>query len=92
MSARVTSTKLVDVPHFLLHNHHPADDCGAVFAAFRGFASPLRHTEALASCRSSGHEIWWHAAADDDAAALRQLPRYVATNSTATRVDTVVVP
>jgi hypothetical protein len=92
MSARATSTKLDDVPNFLLHNHHAADDCGVVFAAFRGFASPLRHSEALVSCRSGGHEIWWRTAAQDEAAALRQLPRYVGTNSTATRVDPVAVP
>lgn len=92
MSAGAPSTRLVVVPNFLLHNHHAADDCGVVFAAFRGFASPLRHTEALASCRSGGHEIWWRAAAEDETAALRQLPRYVATNSTATRVSPVAVP
>jgi hypothetical protein len=92
MSARTTSAKLVDVPDFLLHNQHAADDCGVVFSAFRGFASPLRHTEALVSCRTGGHEIWWRAAAKDEAAALDQLPRYVATNSTATRVSTIAVP
>jgi hypothetical protein len=92
MSAGVISTMLVDVSYFLLHNHHAADDCGVVFAAFRGFASPLRHTEALVSCRSGGHEIWWRVAAEDEAAALRQLPRYVATNSTATQVVPVAVP
>jgi hypothetical protein len=92
MSAGANFTMLVDVPYFLLHNHHAADDCGVVFAAFRGFASPLRHTEALASCRSGGHEVWWRVAAEDAAGALRQLPRYVASNSTATRVDSVGVP
>lgn len=92
MSAGGIFTMLVDVSYFLLHNHHAADDCGVVFAAFRGFASPLRHTEALASCRSGGHEVWWRVAAEDEAAALRQLPRYVATNSTATRVNAVAVP
>jgi hypothetical protein len=92
MSARANLTMLVGVPYFLLHNHHAADNCGVVFAAFRGFASPLRHTEALVSCRNGGHEIWWRAAAEDEAAALGQLPRYVATTSTATRVDPVAVP
>ena len=92
MSARATFSMLIDVTHFLLHNRHAADDCGVVFAAFRGFASPLRHSEALVSCRSGGHEIWWRVAAEDEAAALRQLPRYVGTNSTATRVDPVAVP
>ena len=92
MSAGARFAMLVDVPYFLLHNHHTADDCGVVFAAFRGFNSPLRHTEALASCRNGGHEVWWRVAADDAAGALGQLPRYVATNSTATRVDPVAVP
>ena len=92
MSAVTPFTMLVDVPYFLLHNHHAADDCGVVFAAFRGFVSPLRHTEALASCRGGGHEVWWRVAAEDAAGALRQLPRYVASNSTATRVDPVAVP
>ena len=92
MSARAKFTMLIDVPNFLLHNHHADDDCGVVFAAFRGFASPLRHTEALASCRNGGHEIWWRTAAENEAAALRQLPHYVATNSTATRVNSVAVP
>ncbi|MEV6494527.1 hypothetical protein AB0M20_38775 [Actinoplanes sp. NPDC051633] len=80
------------MPHFLLHNRHSADDCGVVFAAFRGFASPLRHTDAFASCRGGGHEIWWRVAAEDEAAALRQLPRFVATTSTATRIDRVATP
>lgn len=92
MSGGATVTMLIRVSNFLLHNQHAADDCGVVFAAFRGFASPLRHTEALASCRSGGHEVWWRVAAEDAAGALRQLPRYVAGNSTATRVDPIAVP
>ncbi|MFF5083961.1 hypothetical protein ACFY36_43500 [Actinoplanes sp. NPDC000266] len=74
------------MPVFLLHNRHGAADCGVVFAAFRGFASPLRGTAALASCRGGGHEIWWLATAPDEPAALGQLPPFVAATSTATRV------
>jgi hypothetical protein len=92
MSAGASFTMLVHVSHFLLHNHHAAEDCGVVFAAFRGFASPLRHREALASCRSGGHEVWWRVTADNAAGALSQLPRYVATNTTAIRVHPVAVP
>ena len=92
MSARAMATMLIAVPHFILHNRHDADDCGVVFAAFRGFTSPLRHTAALVSCRSGGHEVWWRVVAENEAAALHQLPRYVATTSTATRVDQVAVP
>jgi hypothetical protein len=92
MSARAAVARLMPVPQFLLHNRHAADECGVVFAAFRGFVSPLRHTDAFASCRSGGHEIWWRVAAEDEAAALRQLPRFVATTSTATRIDRVATP
>jgi hypothetical protein len=92
MSVGAVAAMLVPVPRFLLHNRHAADDCGVVFAAFQGFSSPLRHTAALASCRGGGHEIWWQTAAEDADAALRQLPRYVAATSTATRVDDVDVP
>jgi hypothetical protein len=92
MSAGAAAVMLGAVPQFLLHNRHSADDCGVVFAAFRGFPSPLRHTTALVSCRTGGHEIWWRSVAADEAAALRQLPRYVAGTSTATRVDRIDVP
>jgi hypothetical protein len=92
MSARARGSRLVVVPHFLLHNRHTAGDCGVVFAAFRGFPSPLRHTPALATCRSGGHQVWWRTTAADEAAALRQLPRYVATATTATRVERVDTP
>ncbi|MCY1139107.1 hypothetical protein OWR29_14005 [Actinoplanes sp. Pm04-4] len=80
------------MPLFLLHNRHTAGDCGVVFAAFRGFSSPLRHTAALATCRGGGHEIWWHTTAADAGAALTQLPRYVAASTTATRVERIDTP
>ncbi|MBL7255531.1 hypothetical protein [Paractinoplanes lichenicola] len=80
------------MPRFLLHNRHAAADCGVVFAAFRGFPSPLRHTGALASCRAGGHEIWWQATAADAAGALDQLPHYVAATTTATRIEPVDTP
>jgi hypothetical protein len=92
MSGRLRKTRLAGVPQFLLHHRHTPADCGVVFAAFSGFASPLRHGTALASCRSGGHEIWWPVAAADEAAALRMLPGYVATTCTATRIDEVAIP
>jgi hypothetical protein len=81
-----------DVPQFVIHHRHAADDCGAAFASFRGVASPLRHTTALASCRDGGHEIWWSVTAADAAAALALLPRFVAARSTATPVARVRIP
>jgi hypothetical protein len=80
------------VPHYLVHHRHSAVECEVVFAAFRGFASPLRHRTALASCRTGGHEIWWSVTAADEAAALHLLPTFVSGTSTATRVDEVRVP
>jgi hypothetical protein len=77
---------------YLLHHSHKQDECGAVFASFKGHRSPLRHQSTLASCRSGGHSIWWtvEAASDDEALAL--LPDYVAKRTTAARVDDVQIP
>jgi hypothetical protein len=78
--------------HYLLHHRHEPQECGVVFASFKGHQSPLRHQPTLASCRSGGHEIWWtvDAANEDDALAL--LPAYVAERTTATRVNEVPIP
>ena len=78
--------------HYLLHHHHEPQECGTVFASFKGHESPLRHLPTLASCRSGGHAIWWtveSATADD---ALRLLPGYVADRTTATSVSEVDIP
>jgi hypothetical protein len=80
------------MPRYLLHHRHQPQECGVVFACFRGFESPLRHQATLASCRSGGHSIWWtvEARTEDDALAL--LPLYVAERTTATVVDEVEIP
>jgi ketosteroid isomerase-like protein len=39
---------------YLLHHRHEPDECGVVFAPFKGHHSPLRHRPTLASCRSGG--------------------------------------
>jgi hypothetical protein len=80
------------VPQFLIHHRHAGDDCGVVFASFRGFASPLRRTSTFSSCPCGGHDIWWFVEADDEAAALGLLPFYVATRATATRVGQIRIP
>jgi hypothetical protein len=78
--------------NFLLHHSHEPQECGVVFASFKGHQSPLRHQSTLASCRSGGHEIWWtvEAAGEEDALAL--LPPYVAARTTATPVSEVPIP
>ena len=77
---------------FLLQHHHEADECGVVFASFKGHHSPLRHRPTLASCRSGGHAIWWTVEAASEQDALGLLPFYVAERTTATSVSEVQIP
>lgn len=77
---------------YVLHHHHQPQECGVVFAAFKGRPSPLRHQPALASCAFGGHSIWWVVDAAGDEEALEQLPFYVAQRATATRVSPVEIP
>jgi hypothetical protein len=80
------------MPHFLIHHSHEPPECGAVFAAFRGHDSPLRHRATLASCAFGGHTIWWSVEAASETDALALLPFYVATRATATKVAEVDIP
>jgi hypothetical protein len=77
---------------YLLHHRHRAEECGVAFASFKGLRSPMRHSGALASCRSGEHAIWWlvDAASPEDALAL--LPFFVAARSTAIEVTEVRIP
>jgi hypothetical protein len=80
------------MPRFLLHHRHEPQECGVVFASFKGHESPLRRRPTLASCRSGGHAIWWTVEAEAEEDALRQLPFYVAERTTATPVQEVEIP
>ena len=80
------------VPRFLLEHHHAAAECGAVFAAFNAFDSPLRGRPTTGSCYYGGHRIWWEVDAATAAEALSRLPGYVAQRTTATRVRPVEIP
>jgi len=77
---------------YLLHHSHRPDECGVVFASFRGHTSPLRRRTTLASCRSGGHAIWWTVESASAADALDLLPPYVADRTTATSVSDVQIP
>jgi hypothetical protein len=77
---------------YLLQHRHSADECGVVFASFKGDESPLRHRSTLASCRTGGHAIWWTVDAANEEEALRLLPFYVAERTTITRVSEVQIP
>jgi hypothetical protein len=80
------------MPQYLIHHRHEAPECAAAFAAWKGFASPLRHETTIASCLAGGHEIWWEVTASGEAEALGQLPSYVARRSRAIPVSDVRVP
>ena len=77
---------------YLLEHRHTAEECGVVFASFKGHESPLRHQATLASCRSGGHAIWWTVAAADEQEALGLLPFYVGERTTITPVSEVQIP
>ena len=77
---------------YLLQHHHEPDECGVVFASFKGHQSPLRHRPTLASCRSGEHSIWWTVEAASEQDALALLPCYVAERTTATTVSEVEIP
>jgi hypothetical protein len=77
---------------YLLQHRHDPQECGVVFASFKGHRSPLRHQATLASCRSGGHAIWWEVEADNEQDALALLPTYVAKRTTVARVSEVEIP
>jgi hypothetical protein len=80
------------MPCFLLHHRHEPDECGVVFASFRGHDSSLRRQPTIASCRTGGHAIWWRVEADSEDDALALLPYFVATRTSVTRVSEVHIP
>jgi hypothetical protein len=80
------------MPRYLIHHRHDAHECAAAFAAWKGFASPLRRETTIASCLAGGHEIWWQVTAPGEGPALAQVPSYVATRSEVIRISDVRVP
>ncbi len=80
------------MPSFLLHHTHTADECAAAFAAWHGFASPLRSLPAASTCLAGGHAIWWRVQAPSVNAALALLPPYVARRTSAIAVRDIHIP
>jgi hypothetical protein len=80
------------VPKFVLTHRHKPEECAIAAAAWKGFASPLRHGQALGSCAHGGHGLWWTVDADDTRGALALLPQYVATRTVAEEVREVHLP
>jgi hypothetical protein len=77
---------------YLLQHRHTPEECGVVFASFKGHDSSLRHQLTLASCRSGGHEVWWTVEAPSEDDAMGLLPSYVAQRTTVARVSEVQIP
>jgi len=80
------------MPIYLLHHRHDPDQCEVAFAAWQGFASGLRGSQALSTCLEGSHELWWIVPARDPAAVIDLLPRFVAERSSVTRVREVSIP
>ena len=80
------------MPTFLLQHQHQPHECAAAFAAWEGFASPLRHRHVLSTCLAGGHSLLWRVEAADAQAALALLPRFVAARTQPLQVRDVVVP
>jgi hypothetical protein len=76
--------------YLLCHRHRPSE-CRIVFAAWKGFDSPLRRSPVLASCDCGDHAMWWTARAIDQDTALGQLPPYVATRTEAVEVSELTI-
>jgi hypothetical protein len=77
---------------FLLQHQHEPGECEASFAAWHGFDSPLRGVPAPSTCLVGDHRVWWSVRARDQAAALTQLPAYVADRTHAVEVRPVEIP
>jgi hypothetical protein len=92
MSAADRRGMLGGMPRFLLEHRHTAAECGAVFAAFNAFDSPLRHQATTGSCHYGGHRIWWQVDAATEGEALARLPGYVAQRTTASPVRAIEIP
>ena len=77
---------------YLLQHRHAAGECGAAFAAWRGFVSPLRGELAASTCLAGDHAVWWRVEAPDASAALALLPPYVAHRTAVAEVRDVLIP
>ena len=65
------------MPRYLLHHHHEPNECGVVFAAFRGFGARFA-TAGAGLLRFGGHSIWWWTVeSPSQETALALLPRHL---------------
>jgi hypothetical protein len=79
------------VATYLLAHAHDEAECRVAYAAWRGFDSPLRGLDAMASCASGDHRMFWTVEADSPGEALKQLPPYLAERAHASEVRGVAI-
>jgi hypothetical protein len=93
---RIPPTRAIDdraaVASFVLWHRHSAEECGPAYAAWKGFASPLRHQPVLASCAHGGHRLLWTVEAGGPDEALQLLPEFVAARTEVIEVRQTAVP
>jgi hypothetical protein len=75
----------------IAHRHEP-EECAVVYAAWKGFDSPLRGHTTTSTCRWGDHQIWWDLETVDQDEAMSYLPRYVADRAVALRIGEVDIP
>ena len=80
------------MPRFVLLHQHTPERCATAWAAWAGYHSELRGTEAGCTCLHGGHLAWWEVDAPDAEAALRMLPPYVAERAQALSMRRVLTP
>ena len=80
------------MPMFVLSHKHEPEECAIAIAAWKGFASPLRHGRPFGSCATGGHRLWWTVQAADTTSALGLLPGYVAHRTVVEEVREVPLP
>jgi hypothetical protein len=80
------------MPTFVLYHEHAVRECRHAYAAWQGFASPLRHGVGLGACVFGDHVLYWvvDAATADEARAL--LPEFVADRTQVHEVRSVRIP
>jgi hypothetical protein len=77
---------------FRLTHRHAAQECPTVYAAWKGFDSPLRGHQATSSCRWGDHQIWWDLEGTNEDEVMSYLPGYVADRAQAVRIGEVEIP
>lgn len=80
------------MPTFVLCHTHSREECAYTIASWKAYQSPLRGGRPLGSCATGGHRLVWILEAADQAAALAQLPPYVAQRTVAEEMREVQIP